>query len=938
MDYTTVVEQAVRQFYAEGNNEVHSWLLRVQASPEAWTFVWELLDPSKSWELQFFAATTLHIKISKQWDEVPKNEYSVLQERLLSIMKQPNTPKFVLSKLCQALAGFVANACTTENEEKDKNVVDELMRMLPYDSFPMLELLLRTLSELPVKSERRFEAKRAKLSKTLSNGWYRITWLLQQVFSMCNPNSQGNGNALHLLAMECALSWLKVYQLPLDAIGQIYPHLLIAAAYYAPSREGSNEEIARGWDVVQECLTIIVTHHELRNRPQTLWDWARSLVTIAKQYSGQYFCEILTAIGETCSREFLIALVQEESETQKWTAQNLIELLLQCSEQKGRYPTDETRSCIPFGFWYILQDDTATLDGPYKSYALVALKPIYARLAHALLRKSTLPSSPSEAGDADEREHFRCYRQDVADTLDYCYRVLRQDLLLLLGQRLCLTLDRSEKWTDVESTLHAFEAVADRAVADRASAEESHYILALMDLVVTHIPYDFYPRELLACACSTIGSYAEWIGEHPDPWLEGVLQIVTLGLVSGSVTAPLASMALKDLARECGRHMTPFAPSILNTIEETLPNVAPGSAECLRLMSAASKLLNTLSTVEEQLAHLDATLGLCIIKIRALLKQPSFVVRFGITTQLKMVGMFLSTMEGSIGKVVLDELLPIFKQIVEHPEWGQDNATLEAMYICAKKSLLSLSYPEVEARPLLPILTGSYKKWPHPAALHLLRQLVVLFGQDSDNIIGPIFAELSSVTLSGVRACRSVNGNLSDWAELMEAYLGSLAQICKKNTRMLLQVPDQIPRMLECGMDCLMLPETGTVRAAGHFLTNAVKLSPHLEIFIQPIGQELVSVILQCVGGVIPRNNLLPHAEVLIALNKAYFEWMPQWLRAGFEKHSEQFSVSEGQKKIFISTVLRERHYARRMWEILDDFSLQNLASAKTGNIMPCQQ
>lgn len=47
MAYATAIEQVVKQFYAEGNKEVHSWLLGVQASPEAWTFVWELLDPSK---------------------------------------------------------------------------------------------------------------------------------------------------------------------------------------------------------------------------------------------------------------------------------------------------------------------------------------------------------------------------------------------------------------------------------------------------------------------------------------------------------------------------------------------------------------------------------------------------------------------------------------------------------------------------------------------------------------------------------------------------------------------------------------------------------------------------------------------------------------------------------------------------------------------------
>lgn len=53
--------------------------------------------------------------------------------------------------MCLQLAGFVANtSAIVENDDKDKNVVDELMRMLSYDSLPMLELLLRTLSVLPV--------------------------------------------------------------------------------------------------------------------------------------------------------------------------------------------------------------------------------------------------------------------------------------------------------------------------------------------------------------------------------------------------------------------------------------------------------------------------------------------------------------------------------------------------------------------------------------------------------------------------------------------------------------------------------------------------------------------------------------------------------------------------------------------------------------------
>jgi len=265
------------------------------------------------------------------------------------------------------------------------------------------------------------------------------------------------------------------------------------------------------------------------------------------------------------------------------------------------------------------------------------------------------------------------------------------------------------------------------------------------------------------------------------------------------MTVPYASMALKDLARECWPHLAPYAPSILHTISQTLPNVVPGGGDGLRLMYAAGKLLNVLPSMEQQLVHLEATLGLCVTKIKELLQQPLFTARLGVTNYLKMATMFFTTIEGAIGKAVLDGLLPVFDQIITHPEWSQDNATLEAMHMCAQRSLSALRYPEVEARPLLLILSSSYKIWPHPAALNLLKQLIVLFGRDPENVIGPVLAEMSSITLNGVKACRSVQGDLSDWSDLMEAYLGVLAQICKKNARILLQIPDQIPDMLQCG-------------------------------------------------------------------------------------------------------------------------------------------
>lgn len=154
----------------------------------------------------------------------------------------------------------------------------------------------------------------------------------------------------------------------------------------------------------------------------------------------------------------------------------------------------------------------------------------------------------------------------------------------------------------------------------------------------------------MASACSTLSSYAEWIGYHTDHRLEKVLQLITLGLTSGPVTAAPASMALKDVARECSSEFAPFAPSILSTIAHILPNVSPGSGEGLRLMFASGKLITTLPSIEAKLSHLDAILGLCIVKLRELLKEHVISARVAVVNQLKMISMFFSTSQDFIGE------------------------------------------------------------------------------------------------------------------------------------------------------------------------------------------------------------------------------------------------------------------------------------------------
>ena len=69
------VEMAVLQFYYQGaSQETHQWLTSAQMSPAAWNFAWELLMPDKKPEVQFFGASTIAIKVSKFWQEVPAEQ------------------------------------------------------------------------------------------------------------------------------------------------------------------------------------------------------------------------------------------------------------------------------------------------------------------------------------------------------------------------------------------------------------------------------------------------------------------------------------------------------------------------------------------------------------------------------------------------------------------------------------------------------------------------------------------------------------------------------------------------------------------------------------------------------------------------------------------------------------------------------------------------
>ena len=55
--------------------------------------------------MQYFGASSLQIKISRFWHEIPVDNYAAFREKLIdAVMFYANGPKIVLTRLCLAVS------------------------------------------------------------------------------------------------------------------------------------------------------------------------------------------------------------------------------------------------------------------------------------------------------------------------------------------------------------------------------------------------------------------------------------------------------------------------------------------------------------------------------------------------------------------------------------------------------------------------------------------------------------------------------------------------------------------------------------------------------------------------------------------------------------------------------------------------------------------
>lgn len=934
------VERAVLQFYQNSaTQETHKWLTLAQLSPQAWSFCWDLITPDKPHEVQFFGASCLAVKVSRCWSELSTEQYPSLRKRLMELITSYQGPKIVLTRICVAVSGLVIHSVPDHWPQPITDLISLFQPQLSTGQVRPLTLLLELLTVIPEEfstlllSSQRRSSVRHSFGSSLGEV---LPFLLGVMEHHSNTSSEAT-----LQACKCVQAWVQ-FGLPLDSCDPIVDRLLQCVG---------DEELQ---DTVIEALSSLVSHPDTHKYPNKLMEVLKKILpldTVMHQYMSEGSYEMCVPVlslfitfGESHSR-LLIDWATTSGEGRD-VVLRLVNTILIASSCHAQFPTQETLSEMPFGFWYILQDDIIACEPEQYQQCVALFGPVYTALVNAMLHKSMYDPKDSE-WSADQRESLRCYRTDIADTIMYSFNILRDGLLHSLLQHLdsaiktCLI--NPQSWPPLEACLHAWYAVAE-SLAD-SEEEEANPLLSMFLAKLPVIPFHNNTR-VISTALDCIGGFSDWLAMHPQ-LLPHVTPIVTSALTSPELSLA-ATMALKDISRDCTDSMKPYAENVIASIHQSLQSGGLNTGECVRLMYPLGKMLSLLPP-PQILPRLSPLLSGHIQFLEQLSKStPDQNSKARLLFVLKLLTMLFTTLDitrreddqpeseasplvdpGSGERVqqpvliILKQCLPMYLALCSN--YSQDPEVSEAVCLNLKQGVATL---QDDMRPLtqevLTLALACYRTAPQPAALDLSKQFFIMYGREEGMVepLQSLLAELATISLSTIRAAPT----LSDQADLIDCFYSMLGQVLKKQPGLFLHRGLPTAPMMGIAINCLSMPEQHPVKSVASFLTHLITVSrevDHLVPLVMEHGEQLFMAVIKCVGGAASRSYIDYFTDILLAINKKYFDNLCKYMNTMVI--TENFPTelcSREAKEQFARAVLKERANKRKLQETVREFSL----------------
>lgn len=941
------VERAVLQFYhnsatqAPGLQETHKWLTLAQLSPQAWSFCWDLINPEKPQEVQFFGSSCLAVKVSRCWGELSSEQYPGLRKRLMELLTSPRLPKIVLTRICVAVSGLVIHSVPEHWPAPITDLINLFKPQISTGQIKPLVLLLELLTVIPEEFSTLLlsSQRRAVVRHSFGSSLATVMPFLLGVMEHHGSNSASSEATLQ--ATKCIQAWVQ-FGLPLDSCDPIVDQLLKCVG---------DEELQ---DKVIEALSSLVSHPDTHKYPNKLMEILKKILpldSVMHQYMAEGSYEMCLPVlglfitfGESHSR--LLIDWATTSREGRDVVLRLVTTILAASSCHAQFPTQETISEMPFGFWYILQDDIIACEPEQYQQCVSLFGPIYTALVNAMLHKSMYDPKDSE-WSADQRESLRCYRTDIADTIMYSFNILRDGLLHTLLQHLdcaitsCLV--NPQSWPPLEACLHAWYAVAE-SLAD-SEEEEANPLLSMFLAKLPVIPFHNNTR-VISTALDCIGGFSDWLAMHPQ-LLPHVTPIVTSALTSPELSLA-ATMALKDISRDCTDSMKPYAEAVIQSIQQSLQTGGLNTGECVRLMYPLGKMLSLLPP-QQILPRLEPLLSGHLQALEQLSKAPPDQnSKARIVFVLKLLTMLFTTLDiarreddqpeseaspvvdpGSGERVqqpvfmILKQCLPVYLSLCGL--YSQDPEIAEAVCVNLKQGVATL---QDDMRPLtqevLTLALACYRTAPQPAALDLAKQFFIMYGREEGMVepLRSLLAELTSITLATIQASASP----SDQADLIDCFYSMLGQVLKKQPGLFLHPNLATAPLLGTAISCLSMPEQHPVKSVASFLTQLITVSREVEPLVPLVnthGEQLFMAVIKCVGGAASRSYIDYFTDILLAINKKYFDNLCRYMNTMVSTPNFPTELcSREAKEQFARAVLKERANKRKLQETVREFSL----------------
>lgn len=988
INYSTEnVVKLVETLYNSNNStdqsEANRRLTDLQSSDDVWNICWPLLDPNQctKFEVNFFAANTLVLKINQSWarqDEDWLENYlrPKIFETLVHYASSPDSDRLVVERLALALATFALHSIPTFWPSAIEDILQTFTpQNLPAAISPqrVCDILLKILMYIPEEYSILMPQQdhRAKLNGQMSKSGPIVFKFLYSLLiadksaipTDCRQNvlkcltSWTMHSRISLLEMDDGKTLLNfLYELIIDEDLCSSACAAIAATFSTQKAENYQNAIIDFIPKIAQLKSIIEKY--TKNDGIECAIKIYSLVINFSENHSRLFLRIVLNDGVESDR----------AETTKQAIFTIIRTILDCTSAPGIYGVDEKYSDISFAFWFTFFENFYYYSESFNDLICKTFDPLVDSLLQTLINKSQYPPSITyyRTWNDDQRESYRCYRQDLGDNISLIalFPRSRDRILERLHSQLDheLTLMVRGELTNGEIIWQGFESIvfALKSIAESIPYDEAKYVPEIF-AILSQVPFNESQALLYCTAAEMISAYSDWLYSH-NCHLATAFNILFLGINSSNAHVRLMStLSLKDIAFECQPVLKPFASQIVKSCTVAVLEQATSlsTSEKARLMHTIGTTI-VMTSQDSVIPFLDnLTLPLlCELDTKSQCK-PAIdpTCRAVILDRLTMLNSLIESLyvkqysgndyegdgdENASPAVdlaryeesqdidttqpllrLLNKLIPILNIISINYQSDEDIMSIISNTI--KRSAKSLG-TEVKLilQELLSIIVNAYNPLLNSNILDGAIPLYMLF--TTDVILKPFFKDtFARISEKTLEVCLGVP--LSQLSVTIENYFKYTTMVCKKFPDFFTDQasPISMEYIHKLAIACLELPERRTLAEVCNFLSQFRSKSVGVEhlnhIFVNHLDI-MLSNIFNILGGnySTPRNAIDHVTDLLFTIADANEIKAPLKMIVEKDNFPTKF-VNRDQKERFVSKIVHEKN-RKKFKEACSDFVL----------------